>query len=56
LLDSPHAHRAAAIVVGSRGRSAVGAALTGSVSGALVHHAQAAVLAVENDPRRSADQ
>jgi nucleotide-binding universal stress UspA family protein len=46
LLDTAHAHRAAAIVVGSRGKSAVGAALVGSVSRALVHHAPAPVLVV----------
>jgi nucleotide-binding universal stress UspA family protein len=46
LLDTAHAHRAAAVVVGSRGKSAVGAALVGSVSRALVHHAPAPVLVV----------
>ena len=46
LLDTAHAHRAAAVVVGSRGKSAIGAALVGSVSRALVHHAPAPVLVV----------
>ena len=46
LIDTAHAHRAAAVVVGSRGGSAVGAVLTGSVSRALVHHAPAPVLVV----------
>jgi nucleotide-binding universal stress UspA family protein len=51
LIDSVRAHRAAAVVVGSRGRSAVGAAFMGSVSRALVHHAPAPVLVVR--PPRS---
>jgi nucleotide-binding universal stress UspA family protein len=46
LLNTAHAHRAAAVVVGSRGSSTVGSALTGSVSRALVHHAPAPVLVV----------
>jgi nucleotide-binding universal stress UspA family protein len=46
LLDSAEAGRAAAVVVGSHGRSALGAMLTGSVSRALVHYAPAPVLVV----------
>jgi nucleotide-binding universal stress UspA family protein len=46
LLDTARSHRAAAVVVGSHGRSAIGAALMGSVSRALVHHAPAPVLVV----------
>jgi len=46
LLATADAHRAAAVVVGSRGKSAFGAALVGSVSRALVHHAPAPVLVV----------
>jgi nucleotide-binding universal stress UspA family protein len=46
LIHSAHDHRAAAVVVGSRGRSAMGAALLGSVSTGLVHHAPAPILIV----------
>ena len=52
LLDSVEAHGAAAVVVGSRGRSAFGAMLAGSVSRALVHYAPAPVLVVR-PPRHS---
>jgi hypothetical protein len=44
--DTARAQRAAAVVVGSRGRSAMGATLMGSVSRALVHEAPAPVLVV----------
>jgi nucleotide-binding universal stress UspA family protein len=52
LLDSVEAHGAAAVVVGSQGRSAFGAMLAGSVSRALVHYAPAPVLVVR-PPRHS---
>ncbi|HEY1277671.1 MAG TPA: universal stress protein [Thermoleophilaceae bacterium] len=46
LLDTAHDRRAAAVVVGSRGRSTMGAALLGSVSRALAHHAAVPLLVV----------
>jgi nucleotide-binding universal stress UspA family protein len=46
LIHSVEAHGAAVVVAGSRGRSAFGSALTGSVSRALVHNAPAPVLVV----------
>jgi nucleotide-binding universal stress UspA family protein len=52
LLTTAHAHRAAAVVVGSRGKSAFSAAVVGSVSRALVHHAPAPVLVVRPTVRR----
>jgi nucleotide-binding universal stress UspA family protein len=48
LIDAAAARHAAAIVVGSRGRSALGAALLGSVSRSLIHHAPVPVLVVRN--------
>jgi nucleotide-binding universal stress UspA family protein len=39
-------HRAPALVVGSRGRTAMGAALLGSVSTGLVHNARVPILVV----------
>jgi nucleotide-binding universal stress UspA family protein len=46
LIDSAELRDAAAVVVGSRGRSRFGAALMGSVSRAIVHQAPAPVLVV----------
>ena len=50
LLDAAHDHRAAAVVLGSRGRSAFASNVLGSVSRALVHHAPAPVLVVWPPP------
>ena len=49
LRDSAEAHRSPAIVVGARGRGAVATVVLGSVSSALVHHAEVPLLIV---PRR----
>jgi nucleotide-binding universal stress UspA family protein len=46
LIQSAREHHAAALVVGSRGRSAMGSALLGSVSTGLVHHAPVPILVV----------
>jgi nucleotide-binding universal stress UspA family protein len=46
LLEEARANRAAAIVVGSHGRSTLASTVMGSVSRALVHHAPAPVLVV----------
>lgn len=46
LIDTAREHRAAAVVVGSRGSSTFEAAVLGSVSRALVHHAPAPILVV----------
>jgi nucleotide-binding universal stress UspA family protein len=46
LLDTAEDHRAAAIVVGSRGTSGLESVLVGSVSRALIHHSQVPVLVV----------
>ena len=46
LIRSARERQAAGIVVGSRGRSAAGAALLGSVSSGLVHHSGVPVLVV----------
>jgi nucleotide-binding universal stress UspA family protein len=46
LLDTADDHRAAAIVVGSRGTSGLESVLVGSVSKALVHHSSVPVLVV----------
>lgn len=52
LLDSAEGGRAAAVVVGSHGRSPFGAMLTGSVSRALVHYAPVPVLVVRPPSER----
>jgi nucleotide-binding universal stress UspA family protein len=46
LRDGAEAHRSPAIVVGSRGRGSVAAAVLGSTSAALVHHARLPILVV----------
>jgi nucleotide-binding universal stress UspA family protein len=46
ILDAADAEAASAIVVGSRGRSALQSALLGSVSNAVVHHARVPVIVV----------
>lgn len=46
LIHSAREHCAAAVLVGSRGRSVVAAALLGSVSTALIHHAPVPILVV----------
>jgi nucleotide-binding universal stress UspA family protein len=46
LMESAHSHRAAAIVVGSRGHTAIGGAVLGSVSSALLHNAPVPILVV----------
>jgi nucleotide-binding universal stress UspA family protein len=46
LIHSAREHRAAVLVVGSRGRSAAGAAVLGSVSTGLIHHTPVAVMVV----------
>jgi nucleotide-binding universal stress UspA family protein len=46
LIQAAGEHRSAAVVAGSRGHSAVGAALLGSVSTGLVHNAHVPVLVV----------
>ena len=46
LRDSAEAHGSPAIVVGSRGRGSVAAAVLGSTSAALVHHARLPILVV----------
>jgi nucleotide-binding universal stress UspA family protein len=44
VLEAARAHGAAAVVIGSRGRSAVGALVLGSTSRALAHHAPVPLL------------
>ena len=46
LIDSAKRHGAAAIVIGSHGRSAMGVAVLGSVAMGLVHHCPIPVLVV----------
>lgn len=51
IIDTADAHDAAAIVMGSRGLTGIRSMLLGSVSGAVVHHAERPTLVVHRDSR-----